>query len=127
MRLESRMFKETAKRIREGLLSSLEGGALKWLQGLQVPNPLLHTGSSAKAAVTSSIPVSGEKNTSAAAGSVSGGKIGGISVHSTTSAASAATPLDASAYNFDHATSFLTQGFEELLMCRCVSVVRFYG
>lgn len=41
-RLESQMSRDTFKRIEDGLKSSLEG-KLKWLQGSNVPNPMVST------------------------------------------------------------------------------------
>lgn len=115
--MEGRMFKETAKRIRDGLLASLTGGSLKWLQGYQAPNPLLqstHNASSSpkfhssEAAMPSMPAVAGEKGPAERAA--------GRAPHSKFVEA-----VDESSLNFTFATGFLKEGFEELLKCRCVS------
>lgn len=125
VQMEGRMFKETANRIRDGLLASLSGGSLKWLQGYQAPNPLLHnvcsgvsdSNSSSGASAGDTFPavaMSGEKAPPAA------------QVHTTvTKSAMPATTIvhplpDTVSYNYTHATRFLKDGFEELLKCRCV-------
>lgn len=107
------MFKETARRIGEGLLASREGGTLKWLQGYQVPHPLQEvTAEDQSAEVNASLtsaPVSGEKSGST-----------GPSVPSP--AASEPVVSTKRVSHFTDSTAFLKDGFEELLKCRCVSL-----
>lgn len=103
VKLEGRMFKETARRIREGLLASVEGGTLKWLQGYQALHPL-----TAEVAVSAAemMPVaqSGEKS------GATGSSVVPVAVSSRKE------------HLFTDATAFLKDGFEELLKCRCVSI-----
>jgi len=116
VKLEGRMFSETARRIHEGLLASMDGGSLKWLQGYQAPHPLMVADADTPAssprnrapsplpdAAPLSLPVSGEKGAA------------------TVSESSAAAPVRTKKKHFTDATAFLKDGFEELLKCRCVS------
>jgi len=110
------MFKETARRIGEGLLASKEeGGTLKWLQGYQVPHPLLE-------AAREPSPVSSDKsNSRQVSAHVSGEKSDGIST-SAPSVTAGPTAVKKNDSHFTDATAFLKDGFEELLKCRCVSI-----
>lgn len=116
VQLEGRMFKETARRIGEGLLASKEeGGTLKWLQGYQVPHPLLE-------AAGEPSPVSSDKsNLRQGSALVSGEKSDGIST-SAPSLTVGPTAVKKNDSHFTDATAFLKDGFEELLKCRCVSI-----
>lgn len=129
LKLESRMFKETERRIRDGLLASLDGGSLKWLQGYQAPNPLLDSLNEVPTAPTTQDSVrSGEKS---GAIDLYAGEKGASSVPRSGEKAdsrasdqlSAPPRLDATQYDFKGAMGFLKEGFEELVKCRCVSIV----
>jgi hypothetical protein len=125
------MYKETARRIKEGLLASLEGGSLHWLQGYQAPNPLLHNVdpekvAAARAPAAQSGEKSGEKG--AVKGSLSNAKPGGKAIAGggsapIVSAAAVSAAESSGIYNFEYATGFLKDGFEELVKCRSVSVL----
>jgi hypothetical protein len=135
------MFVETEKRIRDGLLASLEGGSLKWLQGYQVPNPLLHNNNTEEdgehsTATSPAAPstVSAEKapqpttpgspnaksNVSAPKSGEKAGSRPSTQKHAAPVIAPAAL-VDLRKYDFKHAMGFLREGFEELVKCRCVS------
>jgi hypothetical protein len=141
MKLEGRMFVETEKRIRDGLLASLDGGSLKWLQGYQVPNPLLHNNNteedgehstatspaapstvSAEKAPQSTTPGSPntKSNVSAPKSGEKAGSRSSTQKHTAPVIAPAAV-VDLRKYDFKHAMGFLREGFEELVKCRCVS------
>ena len=125
------MFKETARRIKEGLIASLEGGSLKWLQGYQAPNPLLQNVDPVSLNPTvlpAPAPLSGVKagTSSSTAGKTQAhsGQKGVPSIPSMGRMDSTNSMLaaeEASGYNFEYATGFLKEGFEELLKCRSVS------
>lgn len=113
------MFSETARRIKEGLLSSVEGGTLQWLQGYQAVHPL-----SAETLTADSPRTPG--GDSASIGIVALGQSGEkSSTPSESSAVSGASALARAVskkeHHFIEATAFLKDGFEELLKCRCVS------
>jgi hypothetical protein len=116
------MFKETARRIKEGLLASLDGGSLKWLQGYQAPNPLLHNVDVSTIKALPAAQKSGEKAAPAVGKS---GEKGAPVLRSVPSTLTLSTTAEehASGYNYEFATGFLKEGFEELLKCRCVSSV----
>ncbi len=111
------MFKETARRIGEGLLASREeGGTLKWLQGYQVPHPLLEEAGEPS-------PVSSDKSNSRQVGAhVSGEKSDGIGMYTPSVTAGTTVVRKKNDSHFTDATAFLKDGFEELLKCRCVSI-----
>jgi hypothetical protein len=116
------MFKETARRIKEGLLASLDGGSLKWLQGYQAPNPLLHNVDVSAIKPPQTASRSGEKSTPTVGGR--SGEKGAPTLRSVPSALTLSTTTEeqASGLNYEFATGFLKEGFEELLKCRCVSI-----
>lgn len=121
------MFTETARRIHEGLLASMEGGTLKWLQGYQAQHPLTVTDTDTPAgsprnrdrapsplpdSLPSVLPVSGEK--------------GPASANSVSSSMVVLPPRPTKKKHFTDATAFLKDGFEELLKCRCVRAFALY-
>ena len=121
------MFRETERRIREGLVSSLDGGSLKWLQGYQAPNPLLEGVDPARIPpmkqTGAELHRAGEKGPPEKTASTPAGKAGGAAPVVAQTAVSAALQEaeEAGVLNFEYATGFLKTGFEELLKCRCVS------
>ena len=112
------MFKETARRIGEGLLASREqGGTLKWLQGYQVPHPLLEEATGTPPTDASDSLVAGPSSILA----VSGEKSDSISTPAPSVASAEPAVVTKKRSHFTDATAFLKDGFEELLKCRCVS------
>lgn len=139
------MYNETARRIHDGLLHSLEGGDIKWLQGYLSPHPLSSEGSSGSGTSSvggngsvggvsdvGSVHVSGEKgppsstnntNTTNHISTTNTNTITNSNSTNTTTTSNNSNSNNTTSARFIEATAFLKDGFEELLKCRCVSIL----